>query len=117
LSGAGGPNAEPPYLYLTTVGWRSGRRHEIEIWYAALDGRYYLISELGDRAHWVRNLQHDRAVQIRLGNQRLAGQARVVDPAREPALAARVRALFEARYSWSDGLLVELTPARVGPGG
>ena len=28
----------------------------------------------------------------------------------EPALAAAVKALFDAKYGWSDGLVVELTP-------
>ena len=117
MTGEGGRPSEPPFLYLTTVGWRSGRPHEIEIWYASLDGRFYLISELGERAHWVQNLRHDPAVQIRFGDQRFAGFGRVVDPSREPALADRVRAIFELRYAWSDGLLVELSPASSRPDG
>lgn len=117
MPGDDGREAEPPFLHLTTVGWRSGRPHQIEIWYAALDGHYYLISELGDRAHWVRNLQHEPAVRIRLADRRVPGRARVVDPTRELALAKRVRAIFEARYSWSEGLLVELTPAQPEPDG
>jgi hypothetical protein len=31
--------------------------------------------------------------------------------AREPQLVATVKALFDAKYGWSDGLIVELTPA------
>ena len=27
------------------------------------------------------------------------------------SLAATVKALFDAKYGWSDGLIVELTPA------
>jgi hypothetical protein len=30
---------------------------------------------------------------------------------REPRLAATVKALFDAKYGWSDGLIVELKPA------
>jgi hypothetical protein len=30
---------------------------------------------------------------------------------REPHIAATVKALFDAKYGWSDGLIVELTPA------
>ena len=30
---------------------------------------------------------------------------------REPQLAATVKALFDAKYGWSDGLIAELTPA------
>ena len=33
------------YLYLTTKGFKSGRDHEIEIWFTELDGNYYVIAE------------------------------------------------------------------------
>jgi hypothetical protein len=29
---------------------------------------------------------------------------------REPQLAAAVKALFDTKYGWSDGLIAELTP-------
>jgi hypothetical protein len=29
----------------------------------------------------------------------------------EPQLAAAVKALFDAKYGWSDGFIIELTPA------
>lgn len=45
-----------PFLYLTTTGWKTGRPQEIEIWFTALDGRHYVIAELGERAHWLQNL-------------------------------------------------------------
>jgi hypothetical protein len=35
----------------------------------------------------------------------------VVRNDREPQLAATVKALFNAKYGWSDGLIIELTPA------
>lgn len=96
------------FLYLTTTGWRSGRPHEIEIWYVSLGDAYYLIAELYDEAHWVRNLLRDPRVGFRVGGASQTGLARVVDPRAEPALAARVTALFDARYAWSEGLIVEL---------
>ena len=110
MSAPGDGAPEPPFLYLATTGWKTGRPHEIEIWYGRLDDRYYLISELGERAHWVQNLRREPRVSFRLGDERLAGLARVLDPELEPGQTARVRALFEARYAWSEGLIVELTP-------
>jgi deazaflavin-dependent oxidoreductase (nitroreductase family) len=110
----GGTSKPSPFLYLTTIGWRSGRPHRIEIWYVALDGRYYLCSELWDRAHWVGNLRRDPRVLIEVEGLRRNGLARAIDEAAEPELVARVKAAFDAKYRWSDGLLVELRPA--GPG-
>jgi deazaflavin-dependent oxidoreductase (nitroreductase family) len=105
----------PTFLYLTTTGWRSGRPHRIEIWYVELDGRYYLCSELWDRAHWVRNIQHNALVAIERGGRRLNGRARVLSDDRDSDLVGRVQAAFDAKYRWSDGLLVELEP--IGPPG
>jgi deazaflavin-dependent oxidoreductase (nitroreductase family) len=99
-----------PYLYLTTTGHRTGRPHEIEIWYVERGGRYYIVAEHRERAHWVRNIRHDSRVHIRVAGLYAPGRGRVVDAEAEPALAAAVSALMDAKYDWSDGLIVELTP-------
>ncbi|MCZ7539954.1 MAG: nitroreductase family deazaflavin-dependent oxidoreductase [Anaerolineae bacterium] len=102
---------EPLYLYLTTTGWRSGSPHMIEIWFVAHDGRYYLVSEKGGQSHWVQNIRHIPAVTFHVGDKTFAGTGRIVDPAQEPELASAVRALMDAKYEWSDGLIIELAPA------
>ena len=99
-----------PYLYLTTTGWKSRQPHEIEIWFTALDGRYYLIAETGKRAHWVQNVRRHPAITFRLGDQNFRGKARVVEAKQEPDLHRQVSALSEAKYGWGEGLVVELTP-------
>ncbi len=98
------------YLYLTTTGRRTGRPHEIEIWFVAHDGCWYLVSELRERADWVQNIQHSPAVTVRIGDRVWDGTGRVVDAAAEPQRIAAVRALMDAKYGWSDGLIVELRP-------
>ena len=99
-----------PYLYLTTIGWKSGQAHEIEIWFIVWEGCYYLIAERGERSHWVQNLRRRPAITFRLGNQVFEGTARVVEATQEPALHRQVSALSEEKYGWGDGLVVELTP-------
>ena len=110
---AGRPRPEAEFLYLTTTGRRSGLPREIEIWFTRRGGRHYLVAETGERAHWVRNLRADPAVRWRVGRMAYAGRARVVDPVREPALAAAVRTRSTAKYGWGDGLIVELRSAPV----
>ena len=100
-----------PYLYLTTTGRKSGRRHEIEIWFTELDGCYYVISELGERAHWVQNVRRNSEVQFRVAGQSLHGTGRVVDPEQEPELHAQVCALSQSKYDWGEGLVVVLRPS------
>ncbi len=99
------------FLYLTTTGRVSGKPREIEIWYTERDGRFYLIAEHRERANWVRNIQAQPQVNVRVGDRRFDALARIVRENSEPELAAAVRALSDAKYGWSDGLVVELTPA------
>ena len=101
---------EPQYLYLTTTGRRSGRPHEIEIWFVQHGPGYYLVSELRDRSDWVLNIRHDPAITFRVGEQVFTGHGREVDPSGEPDLAAAVRKQMDAKYNWSEGLIVELRP-------
>ncbi len=100
---------EPPFLYLTTIGRRSGLPREIEIWFTRRDGLFYLIAEHRERAHWVQNLLADPRVRWRVADATLSGRARVIDGAVEPALHREVRALSRKKYGWGDGLVVELT--------
>jgi deazaflavin-dependent oxidoreductase (nitroreductase family) len=98
------------YLYLTTTGRITGRLREIEIWFAEDGGRFYLVAER-ESANWVRNIQSLPQVKVRVGAAEFNAAARVVHNDREPQLAATVKALFDAKYGWSNGLIVELTPA------
>lgn len=100
------------FFYLTTIGRRTGLPREIEIWYTERDGRYYLIAEHGEQAQWVRNIRAQPRVHGRVGDRSFAGRARVVDREAEAALAGAVAELSAAKYGWSDGLIVEITPEK-----
>ena len=50
------------FLYLTTKGWKSGRHHKIEIWFVSYAGKYYVVSERKEKAHWVQNIMHNPKV-------------------------------------------------------
>jgi deazaflavin-dependent oxidoreductase (nitroreductase family) len=97
------------YLYLTTTGRVTGQPREIEIWFTEYGRRFYLVAE-NEGANWVRNIQSQPQVKVRVGDAEFKAIARVVHNDREPQLAATVKALFDAKYGWSDGLITELTP-------
>jgi deazaflavin-dependent oxidoreductase (nitroreductase family) len=101
---------EPQFLYLTSIGWKTGHPHTIEIWYVAHESRYYIVSELRERSHWVQNIQHNPVVTFRVNETTYQGTGRVVDAEAEPDLAAAIAARMDAKYEWSDGLIVELSP-------
>ena len=98
------------YLYLTTTGRVTGQARKIEIWFAEHGGRFYLVAER-ESANWVRNIQSQPRVKVRVGDAAFDAIARLMHNDREPQIAATVKALFDAKYGWSDGVLVELTPA------
>ena len=100
------------YLYLTTTGRRSGLPREIEIWFTEHEGRFYVIAEHRERAQWVRNILADSHVRVRVGDRAFAATARVVSDEGEPELAGAIKRLSDAKYGWSDGLVVEIAPGR-----
>jgi deazaflavin-dependent oxidoreductase (nitroreductase family) len=107
------------FLYLVTRGRKTGQPREIEIWYVALGGHFYIIAEKRDDAQWLKNVRACPEVTFSVGSQsaretevrRTAARARVVDDDVEPDLAQQVRRLMDEKYRWSDGLVVEITPA------
>lgn len=94
---------------MTTLGWKTGKQHRIEIWFVEYNGRYYIISERLDSAHWVQNIKHNPVVSFSVNDKVIIkGNARIVDQAKESALSAEVSKLMDTKYKWSQGLIVEL---------
>lgn len=106
------------FLYLTTTGRTSGEPRQIEIWFAEHAGRYYLVSERREQSGWVKNIEHNPEVSFSVGTRSNQGEAlplrraraRFVRPAEEPELARAVTERMDAKYRWSNGLIVELAP-------
>jgi deazaflavin-dependent oxidoreductase (nitroreductase family) len=99
----GADAADQNYCYLTTTGRVSGEPREIEIWFALdlrqSEPRLFMLSGGGERSNWVRNLQREPAVTVRIGGVTQPGRARVVTGPDEDARARRL--LFDkysARY-------------------
>ncbi len=92
--------ADDDFCYLTTIGRRTGKPHEIEIWFAGRDDTIYLLSGGGERADWVKNMRADPTVTVRIGDRHYKGRARVVEDGDEEAWARK--ALLE-KYSSSYG--------------
>ncbi len=106
-------NAEPQYLYLTTIGRKSGKPHSIEIWFVEREGRYYAVSEAGEQSDWVQNIASQPEVSFSIGSRDaplINGTGRLLEPAQQPELTAEVSGLMQSKYDWGEGLIVELTP-------
>ena len=92
------------YCYLTTRGRVTGNDHEIEIWYARDGDTLYLLAGAGERSDWVRNLQAEPAVWVRVGDATYSATARVVTDADEDAGARTL--VFEKYQPRNAGELV-----------
>ncbi len=88
--------AEEQYCYLTTTGRRTGRPHTIEIWFALRDATIYMLSGGRDRSDWVRNLQQEPRVSVKIKEIPFPGRARLVSDPGEDAL---VRRLLVEKYA------------------
>lgn len=100
--------ADKKVLYLTTIGRKTGLPREIEIWFVVCRGRFYLFAETGEAANWVRNIRHEPAVAVRIGQCRVDGVARVLDPRTDRSLWDEVVAIAERKYGWGAGLPIEI---------
>jgi deazaflavin-dependent oxidoreductase (nitroreductase family) len=103
------------FLYLTTTGHSSGQPHRIEIWYVEHQGRHYIVAERFERAHWVQNIRHQPRVTYSIGTRSdngnaVPGRARPLHEEADANLITTVKALMDAKYGWSNGLIVALTP-------
>jgi deazaflavin-dependent oxidoreductase (nitroreductase family) len=102
--------ADLPVLYLTTVGRTSGQPRQIEIWFVASGGRFYLLAEHFHRAHWVRNIERNPRVQVRIGGQDRQATARILDEGVDGETWRMAQDLARKKYGWGEGLPVEITP-------
>jgi deazaflavin-dependent oxidoreductase (nitroreductase family) len=98
------------FLYLTTTGWKTGRPHQVEIWFVRREGKFYLVSEQELRSHWAQNIRRQPLISFRVGQSNFKGSGRPVDREKEADLAQAVSELMNKKYGWSTGLIVELVP-------
>jgi deazaflavin-dependent oxidoreductase (nitroreductase family) len=88
---------------LTTTGRRSGRAHEIEIWFAVAGDVLYMVSGNPRPSDWYLNAQADPEVTLRLGGETRRAVARAVTDADERRM---IGDLLDAKHpSYSDASL------------
>ncbi len=89
------------YCYLTTTGRKTGKPHEIEIWFGVVNHTLYLLSGGGGESDWVKNLRANPKVTVRIGKYIFTATAHIV---RDIAQESEVRPLMAAKYEqWKEG--------------
>jgi deazaflavin-dependent oxidoreductase (nitroreductase family) len=78
-----GPVVGKIILLLTTTGRKSGQARVTPLQYEKIGDSYYLGAARGLKADWVRNIQVNPDVKLRVGSKNVRGKAKIVtDPAR-----------------------------------
>ncbi len=99
--------ADADVCRLITTGRRTGRRHDIEMWFGIDDGAAYFISGNGPGADWFRNLLAEETVEVRINGRAWIGTAREVS---DPAERHRVGVVMGDKYGgWGGDASIGLT--------
>lgn len=106
--------ADPAFLYLTTVGRKTGLPRRIEIWFVRSRDCFYILAEHFDRTQWVKNIRRNPRVHVRVGEEEFEATARVLDRQRDADVWQTVQRLSREKYGWGAGLPVGLKRG-VGP--
>ena len=78
-----GPLVGKIILLLMTTGRKSGQRRVTPVQYERIGDDYYVGAARGLKADWVRNIQADSHVEVRVGAKHFSATAEVVnDPSR-----------------------------------
>lgn len=91
-------------LLLTTTGRRSGQKRVTPLQYEMIGSDYYVGSARGLTADWVRNLQSDPHVEVRVGTRHFSANAEVVN---DPSRFADFLEVRLARHPRMIGLIMQ----------
>ena len=95
--------SEPRNIHLVTIGRVSGLPRETEIWFVAVNGKHYVMSEGFRRANWVRNIERNSRVKAIIGDEQFDATARILDENNDCVLWNAVSNFVNKKYGWRSG--------------
>jgi deazaflavin-dependent oxidoreductase (nitroreductase family) len=97
-------------LLLTHLGRKSGKPHQVRIWFV-VDGDRFFIGTANIERHWVRNVQKTPQVKLAIAGASFEGDARfLTDPAEREHAMSCMRSKYWIFYPifWLGGLLIKI---------
>ena len=101
--------APPVWALLETTGRRTGRPRQTPVGNGLVDGVFWLVAAHGRQADYVRNLERDPAVRVKIGRRWHTGTATVLD---DDDAGARSR-MLPHRADAALGRLMQTAPLTV----
>ncbi|MDG6904270.1 MAG: nitroreductase family deazaflavin-dependent oxidoreductase [Nitrososphaerota archaeon] len=105
------------YIFVTTIGRKTGKAHEVELWFALADGKLYLSHE-GKYTDWMKNMAKNNHVRARINSLEFRATGKILEVGLTRDAGAK--ALYEKYYQpatkaiiddwFSLSTLVQLTP-------
>lgn len=91
------------YIYLTTIGRKTGKPHTVELWFAVAEGKIYLSHE-GAFTDWMKNI-FEHGVEFRINGEKFRGKARIVSE--NTSFEIGKHALYLKYYGEADKNIVD----------
>jgi deazaflavin-dependent oxidoreductase (nitroreductase family) len=99
-----GPVVGRIILLLTTTGRRSGKKRVTPLQYEMIGADYYLGAARGVKADWVRNIQTNPQVEVRVGAKHFQGIAEIIT---DPSKFADFMEVRLERHPFMIGLIMQ----------
>jgi deazaflavin-dependent oxidoreductase (nitroreductase family) len=99
-----GPLVGRIILLLTTTGRRSGKKRVTPLQYEMIGADYYLGAARGVKADWVRNIQTNPQVEVRVGAKHFQGIAEIIT---DPSKFADFMEVRLERHPFMIGLIMQ----------
>ncbi|WP_108637163.1 nitroreductase family deazaflavin-dependent oxidoreductase [Mycobacterium terramassiliense] len=99
-----------PVTMLETTGRKSGQARRTAVGGRVVDGQFWMVSEHGEHSDYVRNIQADPAVRVRINGQWRSGTAHLLpddDPLRRLGNLPRLNSAV-VRLMGSDLLTIRV---------
>jgi deazaflavin-dependent oxidoreductase (nitroreductase family) len=96
--------ADRSTVLLTHIGRKSGKAHQVTIWFVVQGEKILLPTSNIDR-NWVRNVRKAPHVELSIGAEKFAGEARFLDSAAD---RERVEAMVRRKYRIAARILALL---------
>jgi F420H(2)-dependent quinone reductase len=98
------------FLYLTSIGRKTGNSHKIEIWFVEHESCHFLCSEYPKKSDWVQNCLKTAQVSFYIAEKSQdapaqKGRASIIE---DETIIAILKQKFDAKYNWSDGLFFKI---------
>lgn len=66
-------------IWLTTYGRKTGKPRLVQVWFAYINGEFYVMARHGLEAWWAKNILKNPKVIVNIGGRALKGTAQLIE--------------------------------------